>query len=53
MHLQTDTLDWPVLILANADCDFDVEEPAELTDLLARLGRRVGSRSRTHPAFGS
>jgi predicted DNA-binding transcriptional regulator YafY len=41
MHLQTDTLDWPVLILANADCDFEVEEPAELTGLLARLGRRA------------
>ncbi|UMG93279.1 YafY family protein [Nocardioides sp. TF02-7] len=43
MTMNTDTLDWPVLVLAHADCDFEVEEPAELTALLARLGRRVAS----------
>lgn len=43
MTINTDSLDWPVLVLANADCDFEVEEPAELTALLARLGRRAAA----------
>lgn len=41
MTLNTDTLDWPVLILANFDCDFEVEQPAELGELLARFAARV------------
>ena len=40
MLLNTDSLDWPVLVLAGLDCDFTVEGPAELDELLARLGRR-------------
>jgi predicted DNA-binding transcriptional regulator YafY len=40
MVMDTDSLDWPVLVLAGLDCDFRVEQPAELTDLVARLGRR-------------
>lgn len=40
MTLQTDTLDWPVMVLANFDCDVRVEEPAELVTLLGRVGRR-------------
>jgi hypothetical protein len=40
MTMNTDTLDWPVLVLGSFDCDFTVEEPAELVDLLARVGRR-------------
>lgn len=40
MVLNTDTLDWPVLVLANLDCDFTVEGPVELADLIDRLGRR-------------
>ncbi|WP_238408450.1 helix-turn-helix transcriptional regulator [Pimelobacter simplex] len=41
MTMSTDSLDWPVLVLANLDHDFEVEEPAELTALIARLGARV------------
>ena len=40
MTLYTDTLDWPVMVLANFDCDFTVEEPTELSDLLGRVGGR-------------
>ncbi len=40
MVLNTDTLDWPVMILANLDCAFTVEGPAELGELLERVGRR-------------
>lgn len=40
MTMDTDTLDWPVLVLAGLDCGFTVEGPAELTDLLTRLGNR-------------
>ncbi|WP_220453988.1 helix-turn-helix transcriptional regulator [Nocardioides immobilis] len=40
MTLNTDTLDWPVMILANLDCAFTVEGPAELGELLERVGRR-------------
>ncbi len=41
MTMSTDTLDWPVLVLANLDRDFEVEEPAELAALIGRLGARV------------
>ena len=40
MTLNTDSLDWPVLIIANFDCDFEVEEPAELQARIARLSER-------------
>ncbi|WGX98349.1 YafY family protein [Nocardioides sp. L-11A] len=45
MTMNTDTLDWPVLVLANLDHEFEVEEPAELTQLLGRLARRFASAS--------
>ncbi|WP_215814700.1 YafY family protein [Pimelobacter sp. 30-1] len=41
MTMSTDSLDWPVLILAGLDCDFTVEQPAELSELLGRLAARV------------
>lgn len=40
MTMDTDTLDWPVLVLASLDCELEVEGPAELATLLDRLGRR-------------
>ncbi len=40
MTLNTDSFDWPVMILANLDCAFTVEAPSELADLLDRVGRR-------------
>lgn len=41
MVMNTDSLDWPVLVLANLDRDFEVEEPAELTALIGRLAARA------------
>ena len=46
MTMDTDTLDWPVLVLAGLDCDFTVSEPAELSELLGRLGARFVGASR-------
>ncbi len=43
MTMDTDSLDWPVLVLAGLDCDFAVEAPAELSVLLARLGQRFSA----------
>lgn len=41
MTMDTDTLDWPVLVLAGLDCDFEVEAPDELHTLLARFAARI------------
>lgn len=48
MTMDTDSLDWPVLVLAGLDCDFEVEAPDELSVLLARLGRRFTAASASH-----
>lgn len=40
MVMDTDSLDWPVLVLAGLDCAFTIEGPDELVALTARLGRR-------------
>lgn len=41
MTMDTDTLDWPVLVLAGLDCDFAVEAPDELGELLGRFAARI------------
>jgi predicted DNA-binding transcriptional regulator YafY len=40
MTMNTDTLDWPMMVLARLDCEFTVDGPAELVDLLARAAAR-------------
>ena len=40
MTMSTDTLDWPMMVLANIDADFVVEGPSELAELAARAGER-------------
>ena len=40
MTLQTDTLDWPMMVLSHLDCEFTVEEPAELAELVATAAAR-------------
>ena len=40
MTMGTDTLDWPMFVLANVDAPFTVEEPDELVDLVAGAARR-------------
>ncbi|THI95966.1 YafY family transcriptional regulator [Nocardioides sp.] len=46
LSMNTETLDWPVMVLANFDCDFAVETPPELVDLLARVARRFTEATR-------
>ncbi|GAA1531074.1 YafY family protein [Nocardioides humi] len=45
MTMNTDSLDWPVLVLAHLDRDYTVEEPAELGELIGRLSRRATSET--------
>jgi predicted DNA-binding transcriptional regulator YafY len=40
MTMQTDTLDWPIMVLAHLDSEFEVEGPPELVELVARAGER-------------
>lgn len=42
MTMSTDTLDWPMMVLANVDADFTVEGPPELADLVASAAQRFG-----------
>ena len=41
MTMNTDTLDWPMIVLANVDAEFRIEGPAELVDQVSR-GRPDG-----------
>ncbi|MBB3045295.1 helix-turn-helix transcriptional regulator [Nocardioides soli] len=40
MHMPSDSLDWPLMVLAHLDSEFTVEGPAELVDAVARVGER-------------
>jgi predicted DNA-binding transcriptional regulator YafY len=40
VHMPTDTLDWPVMVLARLDADFTVEGPAELRELVSAAANR-------------
>jgi predicted DNA-binding transcriptional regulator YafY len=40
MTMPTDTLDWPMMVLAHLDVDFTVEGPPELVELLASTAAR-------------
>jgi hypothetical protein len=40
MTMATDTLDWPMMVLGRLDCDFVVEGPDELIELVARAADR-------------
>ena len=46
MTMSTDTLDWPMFVIANLDADFTIEGPAELAELVgstaARFARAAG-----------
>ncbi len=45
MTMNTDTLDWPMMVLANVDAEFRIEQPAELVELVgpARADRMARS----------
>jgi predicted DNA-binding transcriptional regulator YafY len=38
--MNVDDLDWPVMVLAGAGAEFEVEHPAELADKVAEIGSR-------------
>ena len=40
LEMNVDSLEWPVMVLAQLEADFEVESPAELTDLLTRTAAR-------------
>jgi len=40
LEMRADSLDWPVMILAQLDADFEVEQPAELRELVERAAAR-------------
>ena len=40
LAMNVDSLEWPVMVLAQLEADFVVESPAELTDLLTRTAAR-------------
>ncbi|MDF1605069.1 YafY family protein [Nocardioides sp. YIM 152315] len=42
MHMPSDSLDWPLMVLAHLDSDFTVEHPPELVDAVARAAERFG-----------
>ena len=42
MTMSTDTLDWPLMVLAHLDSDFTVESPPELVELVAGAAERFG-----------
>jgi predicted DNA-binding transcriptional regulator YafY len=42
LRMASDTLDWPTMVLGNAEAEFEVIAPPELVDHLASLAARVG-----------
>jgi predicted DNA-binding transcriptional regulator YafY len=40
LEMNVDDLDWPVMVLAGAGAEFEVEHPAELADKVAEIGSR-------------
>ena len=40
LEMNVDSLEWPVMVLAQLEADFEVESPTELIELLARTAAR-------------
>ena len=45
MTMNTDTLDWPMFVLANIDAEFRIEGPPELVDQVSNVADRLGRSS--------
>jgi predicted DNA-binding transcriptional regulator YafY len=45
MTMHTDTLDWPMFVLANVDAEFRIEQPEELVEQVARAAERMARSS--------
>ena len=41
MTMNTDTLDWPMFVLANIEAEFTIEGPPELADQVSRTADRL------------
>ena len=41
LTMNVDSLEWPVMVLAEVDADFEVESPPELTALVSRTADRL------------
>jgi predicted DNA-binding transcriptional regulator YafY len=50
MAMNTDSLDWPVMVLAAVGADFEVVEPADLRDMVRDVGRLFTRAARARPA---
>jgi predicted DNA-binding transcriptional regulator YafY len=46
LTMSVDSLHWPVMVLAQLDAAFEVEGPAELRDLVARVAENFGAAGR-------
>src|SRR3954452_8534653 len=46
LEMSVDSLDWPLMLLANCDADFTVESPVELVEAVARAARRFARAAR-------
>ena len=53
VHMPTDTLDWPLMVLARMDAEFEVEGPAELRAAVASAASRFGQAATARVAGGS
>jgi hypothetical protein len=55
--MPTDSLDWPLMVLARIDAEFTVEGPDELRDAIAsaavRFGRSAPAQAGTGAATGA
>ena len=40
LAMNVDSLEWPVMVLANLEADFEVEGPPELRDLVSGTAER-------------
>lgn len=52
MHMPSDRLDWPLMVLADLDSDFTVEGPPELVDAVARVAARFARAARASDKAG-
>jgi predicted DNA-binding transcriptional regulator YafY len=46
LRMNVDSLEWPVVVLAQLEGDFEVESPPELQELVARTAARFGAAAR-------
>jgi predicted DNA-binding transcriptional regulator YafY len=50
VEMSVDTLEWPLMVLANLDAEFSVESPVELVEAVAAVAARFGRSGVPAPA---